>query len=196
MQYPLQMKFKLLALASQITVRDASGTEVFYVKQKLFKLKENVEVYKDSSKSQLIGNIKADRVIDFSPLFTFLAPDGRPLGTIKRNGRKSIWKASYDITINGQAFAHVRESNPWTKVWDALLSEVPIVGLISGHILNPKYIVENTSGAQIALLEKQPAFFEGVFSLSDTQLINFDEQSQQTFAALIMMTTLLERMRG
>jgi hypothetical protein len=34
MQYPLQLRFKLMALASQIYITEPDGDLVFYVKQK------------------------------------------------------------------------------------------------------------------------------------------------------------------
>ncbi len=64
--YPIKMTFKILALAPQIYVTDAAGNSVFYVKQKLFKLKENIQVFRDESQSQLLFTIQADRIIDWS----------------------------------------------------------------------------------------------------------------------------------
>jgi hypothetical protein len=52
MQFPLKLTFKILAVAPQITVTDASGQILFYVKQKLFKLKEAITVYSDSSQTR------------------------------------------------------------------------------------------------------------------------------------------------
>lgn len=37
MDFPLDARFKLLAIASQVSVTDAFGTPVFYAKQKAFK---------------------------------------------------------------------------------------------------------------------------------------------------------------
>ena len=66
MNYPLTMSFKILAVAPQIFIKDATGQEVMYVKQKLFKLKEAIQVFSDQSQSQLLYTINADRVLDFS----------------------------------------------------------------------------------------------------------------------------------
>ncbi len=49
MQYPLEMRFKIFTLAQQISVYDASGAPIMNVKQKMFRLKEQVEVFTDSS---------------------------------------------------------------------------------------------------------------------------------------------------
>ncbi len=62
MNYPIDFSFKLLALASQIYVRDASGNMLGYVKQKLFKLKEDINIFADESQTKQLFNIKADRV--------------------------------------------------------------------------------------------------------------------------------------
>ena len=39
MNYPLNLTFKIVALAPQLSITDTAGNLHFYVKQKLFKLK-------------------------------------------------------------------------------------------------------------------------------------------------------------
>ena len=99
MRFPLQLRFKIAAIASQIYATDADNQPVFYVKQKLFKLKENIEIFKDDSKTQRLFTVKADRVIDFSPVFTLHDEANNELGSVKRFGRKSIWKSTYELHI-------------------------------------------------------------------------------------------------
>jgi len=52
--YPVKMSFKLLAVAPQISVRDANDTEVMYVKQKLFKLKEEINIFANEVISECV----------------------------------------------------------------------------------------------------------------------------------------------
>ena len=66
MQFPLSLSFKILALAPQVYVRDASGVVQMYVRQKLMKLKEAVTVFADESQTTPLYTINADRVIDWS----------------------------------------------------------------------------------------------------------------------------------
>ncbi|MEP6902389.1 MAG: LURP-one-related family protein, partial [Actinomycetota bacterium] len=166
MNYPLSLSFKLLALASQIYVRDANGNLLGYVKQKMFKLKDDINVFADEKQTQLLFNIKADKMIDWSANFSFTDARGNFLGSIKRQGMRSIWKASYDIfDSNGNQVMKIHEENGWIKVGDALFGELPLVGILSGYVFNPAYIVERTNGTPIARLKKQPAFFEGKFLL-------------------------------
>lgn len=195
MQYPIDITFKLVALASQLNVIDSTGKQLFYVKQKMFKLKERVEVYQDSTKANLLYTISANKVIDWSAVYTLADASGKELGTIKRKGAASIWKASYDITV-GDTVLHVREANQWVKVLDALVSAIPIVGAFGGYFLNPKYLIADPSGKAYGMLHKQPAFFEGKFIIESDLLSSLDETKQQNVTALLMMAVLLERIRG
>lgn len=195
MNYPIELSFKLLALASQIYVRDANGVLVGYVKQKLFKLKEDINIFADESQTQLRFNIKADRILDFSANYCFTDPSGRRLGSIRRKGMRSIWKANYQIS-DGAAnhVMTINEENGWIKVVDSLAGEIPIVGMFTGYFFNPSYIVSRIDGTPVARLQKQPAFFEGKFKLAPLAPMTDEEETRTLLAVLAM--TLLERSRG
>jgi len=51
MNYPLQLSFKIVAFAPQLKVTDANGATVCFVRQKMFKLKEAVEVFTDEART-------------------------------------------------------------------------------------------------------------------------------------------------
>ena len=195
MNYPLTLTFKLLALASQIYIRDASGGTVGYVKQKLLKLKEDINVFADENQTRLLFNIKADRVIDFSAQYNFTDQQGTFLGSIKRQGMRSLWKTHYLIfNAQNQQVMEVNEENAWVKVVDALIGEIPVVGMFTGYVFNPAYIVSKTDQTPVARLQKQPAMFEGKFLVStETQMSPTDEN---LVLLGILTMTLLERARG
>lgn len=197
LQYPLQMSFKIMAFAPQIFVRDGSGRDLFYVHQKLFKLKEDIGIFADSSKSRELFRIKADRVIDFSARYTFTDSNtGMVAGAIKREGMRSIWKASYNIFDGEQITHHIKEDNPMVKVLDALLGEVPFLGMFAGYFLNPSYTVyQSGTETPILRIHKRPAFFEGKFEIE--KLVEPANEAEESRLLLsIMMMTLLERSRG
>ena len=99
---------------------DANGNLLFYVKQKLFKLKEAITIFADREQTQPLYSIDADRVIDFSARYRFKNRDGIEIGSVKRNGRRSIWKARYDIfDTNEQPLMRIEEEDAWVKVMDA-----------------------------------------------------------------------------
>ena len=194
----MQMSFKILALAPQIFMRDALGHEVFYIHQKLFKLKEDVRVYSDSSKTREMYHIGADRIIDISARYNFTdSMNGIPLGSIKREGLKSLWKASYNIfNDTGNPSHHIKEDKPVIKVFDALLGEVPVLGMFSGYFFNPSYTIYQV-GTEIPVLQisKQRAFFEGKFEIVK-MMETANEAEERRLLLSIMMMTLLERSRG
>jgi uncharacterized protein YxjI len=76
MHYPLELQFKFWALSPQLSVTDGHGSLVFYVKQKLFKLKESITVFGDAQQNNPLYSIKADRIIDFSASYNFASSSG------------------------------------------------------------------------------------------------------------------------
>lgn len=194
MNYPLQLSFKIMAIARQLSVMDAGGRLLFYVKQKAFKLKESITIFSDAEQTQPLFTINADRVIDFSASYQFADMRGTPLGSVKRQGMKSLWKSRYDVTCTDGTPLMIQEANPWTKVLDALLGEIPIVGMFTGYMFHPAYVVSRQDGAPIMRLEKQPAFFEGKFKIE--KMAELSEGLEMCVVLSLIMVVLLERHRG
>lgn len=196
MQFPLTLKFKLATFGNRFTVLDATGAELLFVKQKMFKFKEDVEVYRDQSKAQLLFRLKANKILDFSPTFQLTDANDNPIARVKRNGGKSLWKADYNLFMGENPAGKVTEENAWIKVLDAIIGELGIIGIFSGYFLNPTYIVAGPDGSEIARIKKQPSFFESSFTIESQTLSNQNEESQQYYALLFMVVILLERSRG
>src|SRR5262245_17006337 len=97
MNFPLQLSFKIVAIAPQFSVRDAGGNLLFYVRQKLFKLKEAITVFGDEAQTRPVFTIKADRVIDFSARYDIADTSGRYVGSVKRHGMRSLWRTHYEV---------------------------------------------------------------------------------------------------
>lgn len=194
--FPLNLRFKILAVSPIIEVTDARGNYVCYVKQKLFKLKERIEVFTDPSRTQLLCEINANKVIDFSATYTFTDPQGNPFGAIRRRGMRSIWRAHFEILDpSGQTIIYeLREDNPWVKVMDGIFGDIPIIGILSGYVFQPKYnITHPASGGTLCYqLQKEPAFMEGKFTMNEIHPCNDDI----VLLIGILMAALLERNRG
>jgi hypothetical protein len=197
-QYPLHLTFKIWTLApNRVTVTDNQGNLLFVVRQKAFKLKEVIVVYGDEKLTQPLYEIKADRIIDFSARYNFTDQQGHCLGGVKRQGMRSLWRARYDI-FGGDNHPHpvmsIQEENPWVQVFDALLSEIPIVGLFTGYFCNPTYTVTRPDEQIMMRLVKKPGFLSRHFTITMVNQLN-DEEEQQTLLSILMMI-LLERRRG
>jgi hypothetical protein len=192
--YPLQLSFKILAIARQLSVIDTTGKLVFYVKQKAFKLKESVTIFADAEQTLPLYTINADRVLDFSANYHITDRNGTNIGAVRRQGMKSLWKARYDIFDGKAATLTIQEANPWIKVVDGLIGEIPILGMFTGYFLHPAYIVARQDGAAVMRLEKQPAFLEGKYSIEKLGPLSESEEERVILSLLMML--LLERSRG
>lgn len=194
MDYPLQLSFKLMAVTPQVYARDAHGQLRMYVKQKLFKLKESVTVFADEAQQQPLYHINADRVIDFRARYRFTTPDGNEVGSVRRRGRKSLWRAHYEVMTGEDVVLLVRERNPWAKVGDALFGEIPVLGLFAGYVFHPSYAVTRADGTEVLRATKQPALWEGKYTVEKTA--DLSAEAEQLGVLSLLMMLLLERRRG
>ncbi|HUO87456.1 MAG TPA: hypothetical protein VM617_08685 [Thermoanaerobaculia bacterium] len=199
MRFPLSLQFKILAFAPQITVRDADGSELLYVHQKLFKLKEQIKVYRDSGKGEIAYQIAADRVLDFSARYAFTEASGASVGSVKRSGMKSLWRAHYEVAdAAGQAVLTIGEDNPAVKLLDGLLGEIPVIGMASGYFLHPRYTVaEHATSHPVLRVSKRRSFLEAKFTVTAEPAAAGLSPEVETAAVLAILTmALLERSRG
>jgi hypothetical protein len=195
MDLPLSLSFKAIALSPQIRVTDAGGRLVMYVKEQAFKLKEAITVFADAEQTRPLYRMAADRMLDLSARYHITDASGAPLGTLQRRGMRSLWRAHYEVERAGGTVMTIREENPWVKVLDALVGEIPIVGMFTGYMLHPAYVVaRGDTGAPIMRLAKLPAFLEGRFSVQALGDINSQDTELAVLSLLMMI--LLERARG
>ncbi len=195
LQFPIQLTFNIGTLSNDFSAVDANGRTLVYVKQKLFKLKEDISIFSDESKTELYYKIKADRWIDWSAAYSITHADGRELGKIARKGWRSLWKAKYLIIDQHQKEQFtIEEENGWVKVWDNLLGEIPILGMLTGYFFNPSYAVTNLNGKKVVRLKKQSSFFGRKFEI--TKLDTIDNNDEERVILGLMMMVLLERRRG
>lgn len=195
MNFPLRLEFKKIAIAPQIAVYDANGDLLFYVKQKLFKLKEAITVFADKEQTRPLYKINADRIIDFSARYHIKDENGIEIGSIKRSGARSLWRARYDIfDSNQQAIMRIEEENAMIKFLDGFFREIPLIGLFGGYVFNPAYLVERPDDTLALKVVKQPALLESSFTIEKQTELSEQEQLQTILG--ILMMTLLERTRG
>jgi len=196
--YPLFVSFKILAFAPQLQITDSSGRSLVYVKQKLFKFKEKVEIFTDKSKSTKLGTIKANKVLDWSARYFFESNNGTEIGSVGRKGMRSLWKASYETFNPGEDTPDylISEENPAAKIFDSLIGEIPILGMASSYLFNPKYLATKKNGSEgVMRVTKKPALWEGKFQI-DKLSEELTPQQELNLVFSFIMLLLLERKRG
>jgi len=170
--FPLQLTFKITTFSNDFLAYDANGNTVAYVRQKMLKIFEEVQVYSDDSRSELNYTIRANKWLDFSATYTFTNRMGFEIGRIVRKGWASLWKSHYEILDERQQQdLLIREENPWAKVFDSILGEIPGVGVLTGYLFHPSYIVTRPNGTGVIRLKKETSFFCRIFHI--TKLSNF-----------------------
>ena len=197
MKFPLKLTFKIASLSPQISVTDAEGMPVCFVRQKVMKLREAIEVFSDKKRSEKISDIKADKIFDVSATYQFTDPSGQPLGSVSRKGMRSIWKAHYDIRDcdNNEPDMIIREERPWVKMVDGFVDGIPVVGAVSRFFLHPSYLVTSVeSEKELVRIRKERSFFESKFSME--KLGEFSEKDEMRILLSTLMLVLLEKDRG
>jgi uncharacterized protein YxjI len=206
--YPLTLRFKLIAISNQFELIDHQGQALGYVKQPWTKIKEAVSVFRNDKMDALLYTIKADRILDFRAKYTIADAQGRPIGELQRHMVKSWFKSTYSLTVAqsgsdggfgrssvaSQAAYTVTETNPWVKVLDSLISEIPFIGAIAGYFLHPRYAIQDSSGVERLEIRKRPSFFERKFDI--TALPGLDPIAEKPLVLAALMMILLESKRG
>jgi len=194
LNYPLTLSFKAISFGRQASVVDASGQMVAYVRQKALKLKEDVTIFSDDSQQRPLYRVSADRVFDYNANYGIKTPEGTPVGSLRREGARSFLKATYRISdAQGGDIGVIHEENGWIKLADAAANQIPFVGMLSGYIFNPAYLVE-VQGTNVLYLKKRPAFLEGKFTLEKRGDVS--DEMESLLLPSILMTAVLERERG
>ena len=194
MDYPLDLRFKIATIGTRVSVTDAGGRLVAYVRKKKFRLKEDIGVYADEGQNKLLFRTKADRMLDFGASYAVALPDGTPIGAVRQEGMRSLWKSTYVLTnAEGVGIGTIHEENPWVKVLDGLMESIPFGDALGGLFFNPAYIVD-LRGEPALRAKKQRSILESSFRLE--KLEDFSEKEEDLILAGVIMTVLIERDRG
>jgi hypothetical protein len=193
-QFPISLLFKVTTFSNDFIAKDSSGTTIAYVREKMLKLTDTIDVYSDESKSLKMFQIRADRWLDFNANYAFMDSESNFLGSLARKGWASLWSSRYESYDRNRNLAYViSEENPFVKVIDGIFGQIPIIGMLTGYFFNPCYLVTDNQTI-VAKLIKQPSLFGRKFLIETyTSLPDYD--TQLIFLSLAQMV-LLERERG
>ncbi len=92
------LKRQVLALTGKLRFYDPNGNQVMFVEQKMFRLREDIRVYTDETKSQEILLIQARHILDWAAAYDVLDPQtGEKAGVLRRKGWKSLLRDEWQI---------------------------------------------------------------------------------------------------
>lgn len=91
------LKRQALAMTGKFRFYDPTGQLVMFSEQKMFKLREDIRVYSDETKTQEVLSIKARQIVDFSAAYDVVdATTNENVGSLRRKGLKSMLRDEWE----------------------------------------------------------------------------------------------------
>lgn len=92
------LRRQVLALTGKFRIYSPDGQLLLYSQQKMFKLKEDIRIYSDESKSQELLFIKARNIIDFAASYDVVdSSTSMKVGVLRRKGFRSILRDEWEL---------------------------------------------------------------------------------------------------
>lgn len=92
------LRRQVFALAGKFRVYDPSENLVLFSEQKMFRLREDIRIYSDETKSQEVLTIKARQIIDFSAAYDVMdSMTGEKVGVLRRKGWRSLLRDEWEV---------------------------------------------------------------------------------------------------
>ena len=113
-------------MGSSFRLFDSSGQLAFFVKQKAFKLKEEITVYADEGMKESQVRINARSIIDVSATYDVVdATTEERVGALQRNGLKSILRDEWSILdTDGIEVGRIKEDSGFLALIRRFLSNL------------------------------------------------------------------------
>jgi uncharacterized protein YxjI len=98
-QFPRYLlRRQAIALTGKFRIYDPSNRLVMFSEQKMFKLREDIRVYGDESKSQEVLSIKARQILDFSAAYDVVDTEmNQKVGVLRRRGLQSLLRDEWEV---------------------------------------------------------------------------------------------------
>ena len=126
------LKRQVFALTGKLRFFNPQEQLVLYVEQKMFRLREDIRVYGDESKSQELLLIKARSIIDWTAAYDVLdGATGQKIGTLRRKGWSSMVRDEWEVLdVNDQ---------PIGKLFEDSVGQALLRRLLLGSLLPQNY---------------------------------------------------------
>jgi hypothetical protein len=92
------LKRQVFALAGTLRLYNPQGQMVLYCQQKLFKLKEDIRVFSDETKTRELLSLQARQILDFSAYYdVFDSAYSTKIGGLRRRGFRSMVQDEWEV---------------------------------------------------------------------------------------------------
>lgn len=92
------LKRQAIALTGRFRFYDPLGNLVMFSEQKMFRLREDIRVYADESKTREVLSIKARQIMDFSAAYDVVDVEmNQKVGALRRKGLRSLLRDEWEV---------------------------------------------------------------------------------------------------
>ncbi|MFA5802462.1 MAG: hypothetical protein WC911_08290 [Thermoleophilia bacterium] len=184
---PLKVRRKsAMKIGHEVLITDQSDNLLLWVKQKGFKLKEDIRVYSDASRSEERLTIQAAKILDFNAAFHVIDPQtGERIGGFRRKGWSSMLQDEWQILdVNDNQIGSIHEDTMLLALVRRLLTN-----------LVPQTYEFKVNGESVAQLKQHfnPFLFKGEFQMSPQ---GSDKLDPRLATAGIVLLMIMEGRQG
>jgi uncharacterized protein YxjI len=103
------------------------GDLIAFAEQKRMKLKEEVTIFTDSSKSTVLAAFKARKVIDLASGYDIIDGNGAPIGQFRKDFGKSLLNSTWHLDQPGAATATGKERSQPIAILRRVWNFIPFI---------------------------------------------------------------------
>ncbi len=171
-RFILQQQLKLVVNQYEFSLPGPDDTpgEVFcFVRQKMFKFKEDVRFFTDDSMSHELMRIKARQRFDPTATYDVTEPDGTVIGKFQKVFGMSLLRSSYTLfDATGREIATATEQNLFIALFRRLIGFVPNIGGFANWLPIPYHFVFLRDGVVLGHHRRQLWKFRDTYTLDLT----------------------------
>lgn len=142
------LKRQVLALTGTFRIYSPTEELLFYSRQKMFRLKEDIRVFSDEASTRQVLQINARQIIDFSATYDVVdVTTGIQVGSIQRKGWRSLARDEWHfLSPSGAPIAMMQEDN---------LQRALLRRLILGSLLPLHYQITSPTAGEIGAIQQR-----------------------------------------
>lgn len=142
------LKRQVLALTGTFRIFSPTGELLFYSRQKMFRLKEDIRVFTDEACTRQVLQINARQVIDFSATYDVTdVSAGVLVGAVQRKGWRSLARDEWHfLSPIGAPIGMMQEDS---------LQRALLRRLLLGSLLPLRYQITSAAGEEVGTIQQR-----------------------------------------
>ena len=169
-RFILKQKFRFVANEYRFSLPqgdgDSPGSPFCFVRQKMFKFKEDIRFYTDDSRSTELMRIKARQRFDPRARYDVTDGDGKKIGEIQKVFGASLFRSTYQMyDATGNEVASATEQNFAVALVRRLVAFIPFIESFSDWLPIPYHFVFKRNGTVLGSHRRQLWKFMDVYTI-------------------------------